>query len=323
MTGKVLVISHIGDEHVSMVAAKTQLQFVIADPSLFIDELQRLSFYIDKDGNFSGMFQEHNLNDFKAFWYRKPKFLNNQNYPVVEGLRNHCQKNYMELFDTLCTAYREKFWVSNPNITDLAEIKMYQLRVANQVGFNICNTLVSNTAKDVVLFCQNKELVVSKTMTQTRIVIDGVKRSAPVSEIKTSDELIKDVLLKELGLKLNPYIFQDYVGGIVHRVTVVNNEVFAMKTIPLKPEFLYDSRVIMLSDEYSENLTSEIPDNIKSMCLEYLKHFNLRYGAFDLIETEAGDFVFLECNPNGQWGFVEVLTGQDLSGAFARMFESA
>jgi D-alanine-D-alanine ligase-like ATP-grasp enzyme len=32
----------------------------------------------------------------------------------------------------------------------------------------------------------------------------------------------------------------------------------------------------------------------------------LRYGAFDLVYTPDGEYVFLEVNPNGQWYFMQL-----------------
>ena len=43
----------------------------------------------------------------------------------------------------------------------------------------------------------------------------------------------------------------------------------------------------------------------------------LVYAAIDLRLTPAGDHVFLEVNPAGQWLFVEQATGQGISDALA------
>ena len=43
----------------------------------------------------------------------------------------------------------------------------------------------------------------------------------------------------------------------------------------------------------------------------------LLYGAFDLIVTPEGEHVFLELNPNGQYLWIELITGASLSEAMA------
>ena len=48
-----------------------------------------------------------------------------------------------------------------------------------------------------------------------------------------------------------------------------------------------------------------------------MKEMNQHYGAFDFIVTPSGEYVFLECNSNGQWYWIELETGMNISGAIA------
>jgi hypothetical protein len=43
----------------------------------------------------------------------------------------------------------------------------------------------------------------------------------------------------------------------------------------------------------------------------------LAYGAFDFAEDADGTWWFLECNQSGQFGFVEVETGQPIARSIA------
>lgn len=47
-------------------------------------------------------------------------------------------------------------------------------------------------------------------------------------------------------------------------------------------------------------LPASCASRTEAALLAYMRHFALNFGAFDFIETPQGDFVFLECNPNGQ-----------------------
>jgi glutathione synthase/RimK-type ligase-like ATP-grasp enzyme len=44
----------------------------------------------------------------------------------------------------------------------------------------------------------------------------------------------------------------------------------------------------------------------------------LNFGCFDFIVTPEGEYVFLECNPNGQWLWIEMETGYDISKIMAK-----
>jgi glutathione synthase/RimK-type ligase-like ATP-grasp enzyme len=43
----------------------------------------------------------------------------------------------------------------------------------------------------------------------------------------------------------------------------------------------------------------------------------LNYGAFDFVVTPDGDWVMLECNPAGQWLWLERETGIPIAAALA------
>lgn len=43
----------------------------------------------------------------------------------------------------------------------------------------------------------------------------------------------------------------------------------------------------------------------------------LKFGAFDFIETAPGEVIFLECNSNGQYGWLEETLGLPISHAIA------
>jgi glutathione synthase/RimK-type ligase-like ATP-grasp enzyme len=49
----------------------------------------------------------------------------------------------------------------------------------------------------------------------------------------------------------------------------------------------------------------------------------LNFGCIDLIVRPTGDYVFLECNPNGQWLWIELATGQKISASIAEWLINA
>jgi glutathione synthase/RimK-type ligase-like ATP-grasp enzyme len=48
-----------------------------------------------------------------------------------------------------------------------------------------------------------------------------------------------------------------------------------------------------------------ITDALAERCLRYVKSYGLNLSAIDIIYTPSGEYVFLETNPNGLWGFVQ------------------
>jgi glutathione synthase/RimK-type ligase-like ATP-grasp enzyme len=62
-------------------------------------------------------------------------------------------------------------------------------------------------------------------------------------------------------------------------------------------------------------VATNLPTEIDSRCIDIVSSFGLTFGALDLIETPAGEFVFLELNPNGQWAWIEMGNSQPISDA--------
>ena len=51
-----------------------------------------------------------------------------------------------------------------------------------------------------------------------------------------------------------------------------------------------------------------LPDEISEKSVALVRTFGLHYGAIDFILTPDNRYVFLELNPEGLWGWLEVLT---------------
>ncbi|MCU5743742.1 hypothetical protein OCC47_20710 [Bacillus cereus] len=57
-----------------------------------------------------------------------------------------------------------------------------------------------------------------------------------------------------------------------------------------------------MSDMYE---SYDVSEALKKMLLNFNKKAGIQFGAFDLIKTNSGKYVFLECNPSGQWLWIE------------------
>jgi glutathione synthase/RimK-type ligase-like ATP-grasp enzyme len=62
---------------------------------------------------------------------------------------------------------------------------------------------------------------------------------------------------------------------------------------------------------------AEVAPSVAAAVLGYVQEAQLAYGAFDFAEDGDGLWWFLECNQSGQFGFVEVDTGQPIARTIA------
>jgi glutathione synthase/RimK-type ligase-like ATP-grasp enzyme len=115
--------------------------------------------------------------------------------------------------------------------------------------------------------------------------------------------------------KYSPSLFQRLLEKTVDiRVTVIGKKVFA---VAIDSQSTVETRIDWRRGD-STNLRHtvlELPPDIESKCLQLVSTLGLNFGAIDLVLAPNGDYYFLEINPNGQWAWIEQLTGLPLTEA--------
>lgn len=88
-------------------------------------------------------------------------------------------------------------------------------------------------------------------------------------------------------------------------MTVVGERVFAAKILSQDdPRTMVDSRDMSAPIGYAACI---LPSAVAQRCIDFVRSYDLTYGAIDLIFTPAGEYVFLENNPAGQFLYVQEL----------------
>lgn len=205
------------------------------------------------------------------------------------------------------------FWVNQPDRSRYASHKPLQLQEAQRVGFEIPRTLISNdtdVARDFLLSCSAGAIY--KTLYSP--FFPGSEGLACFTSI-VSEEHIRDID----SIRHTGGIFQEYVPKQFElRITVIGKSVF---TVEIHSQEIAEMRVDWRTDDVRKltHRMHALPPDIEVKCLEFLRRFGLVYAAIDMIVTPDGRYVFLECNPAGQYGWVEDLTGAPMSPAMAEM----
>ncbi|MCA1693463.1 MAG: hypothetical protein LC749_01330 [Actinobacteria bacterium] len=100
------------------------------------------------------------------------------------------------------------------------------------------------------------------------------------------------------------------------RVTVVGDQVFACR---IESQVTESTRIDWrrYDLENTPHVAHRLDPDIERRCVVLTRHFGLEFSAIDLIVTADGETVLLELNPNGQWAWIEELTGLPISAAIA------
>ncbi len=113
---------------------------------------------------------------------------------------------------------------------------------------------------------------------------------------------------------LQEYIDKDYEV----RVTCVKDHIFACKINSQSMDETH-GRIDWRQgiDEGMEHSMFNLPEFVRDFCISFLHELNINFGCFDFIVTTKDEYVFLECNSNGQWLWIEQETGLPISKCIA------
>ncbi|WP_306325307.1 ATP-grasp ribosomal peptide maturase [Streptomyces venezuelae] len=198
-------------------------------------------------------------------------------------------------------------YVNHPHRIGDAEFKPAGLATAVRCGFRVPPTLVTSDPVAARAFARACGPVLYKPLSTPLYRIDGVSCTVEVGEV-TADQIDERVA----G---TAHLFQQRVDKTADvRVTVIGREVFCVRI---------DSGVLDWRTDYDRlsYTVAEPPPGIVESLHRYLDHFGLVFGAFDFAVDKAGAWWFLECNPSGQWAWMEPETGLPMVSAMADLLE--
>lgn len=206
-------------------------------------------------------------------------------------------------------ALPECLYVSHPQAIARAEYKPAQLAAAIDVGLTVPDTLITNDPREAAQFC-TEQSAIYKPLHAGSYEVGGEPAgiwAAPVG----ADEI-------DGAVGRSAHLFQARVPKEADvRAVVVGEQVFSARITA--PPGVVDWR-----SEY-RNLTYEpvtCPKETSGALVRFLAVFGLAFGAFDFAVTADGTWWFLECNPNGQWAWLEDAAELPITEAVADLLEN-
>ena len=152
-----------------------------------------------------------------------------------------------------------------------------------------------------------------KPIESTHIRVDEKVTLAHYTKIFHRRPLNELESVKACPVTIQKYIEKDYEI----RATVVGEKIFAasIDTKNASDDAKIDFRHYDWANTPYYPVT--LPDEVCKQILVVMRRMGLNYGAFDLIKTYDSQYYFLEVNSQGQWLWVEDMTGLKISDAIA------
>jgi len=250
-----------------------------------------------------------------VIWYRKP------NKPLPHPALNdysaqECSvQEYQELLRSLFGFFPRAKWINDYWQMQKYSIKANQVWIAEEVGLSVPETLITNDLSTVKELSKRHAEIIIKPLSYNGFA-SGDAQYGCFTNVLSIDELQS---FQSEDLTYAPAIFQQRINKVQElRVTIIGEEVFACE-IQTKPETVEHIDWRIESVEELPHKIIELPQEISVRLKKMLSIMNLNFGAFDLIKDETGTYYFIEVNPNGQYFWIELITGAPLTEAMVSL----
>lgn len=251
--------------------------------------------------------------DVRSCWYRKPGHLSFAERGLHRIDQEMSEMEWDATIHAICDSL-DAMWVSHPDAIERASRKYLQLEVARKVGFSVPEFVIGNNPEQLTQFLAEFPEVALKRLAERHF--DSTYETANLGfyvRPLTGEE--KNSLFA--SPPISPLFLQRFVQKSYDvRLTVIGEQCFGCGFFSPDNSLIEDWRKDILEHEYRE---VEVPPAIQAQVQKYLAHFGLRFGAFDFAVDEAGNWWFLECNPNGQWLWIEYKLGTPLVKTMAEL----
>ncbi|MGV9358356.1 ATP-grasp ribosomal peptide maturase [Streptomyces misionensis] len=203
-----------------------------------------------------------------------------------------------------CTGAR---WMNHPDAARRARYKPWQLHLAQRSGLPVPETLITTLPGAAREFAgRHPDLVVKP--------VSGAHPQEPPRAVPTS-RVAPDTDFTAVAY--GPTLLQRRVPKRADiRLTAVGGTLLAARK-PVAPDAHPDDVDVRFAPSVAPWAPAKVPPPVAEGVLRYLRGAELAYGAFDFAEDADGVWWFLECNQSGQFGFVEMDTGQPIAATIA------
>ncbi len=193
--------------------------------------------------------------------------------------------------------------------------KLYQLEIAKWAGLSIPETLVSSNYSDVCEFAKRfgDSMLVKSIYTMPFLNEDTDEMFGIYSSIITKGELTP------FSVKACPNIYQAYIEKKLElRISYANGQIL---TCAIDSQSSEKTKIDWRNYDFDnvKHIAYNLPDDIQRKIVKFMTRIGLKYGQIDMIITPDNEYVFLEVNPSGQWGWIQGLTGLRITHTIANM----
>jgi len=249
--------------------------------------------------------QAFDLKDIHVVWLRrwmakdlfKAEIKNGNDLQALNESINEIKKLSEYLFDCLS----DKQWLLTPEATKLN--KLHILRHASSCGLNTPHSVVLNNREDLLEFHKSSpDGIISKPIEHSDYFVnENSTFSVYTKEITEED-------VNALPLTFFPTFFQEkvkkqyelrifYLDGVLSSSAFINSD---------------SHHIDIKLDSNGKWVPYQLSGSVESSIKKFMQAIDMNTGSIDMMKNEAGDYVFIEVNPAGQYLETSLLCGHQI-----------
>jgi|AntAceMinimDraft_17_1070374.scaffolds.fasta_scaffold00282_14 hypothetical protein len=230
----------------------------------------------------------------QLFWFYKwshnPSYIPiSDNEELSNNIYNNLRAERDILFDIFWDFIPKNNIINHPKFVDVN--KYTQLTIAENIGLEIPNTILTRNKIDLINFCKKNKRIITKNFNSGFFI-----HSNDGTSYCNYSNILKNEDINKLSDIFFPSLFQEkidrqfelkiiYIGGDVYPVALLSDD---------KDE---DIRI----SKKNKTFPCKIPLELKSKLILLMNKLNLDFGTIDMIYNNNSEYVFLEVNPSGQF----------------------
>jgi ATP-GRASP peptide maturase of grasp-with-spasm system len=273
--------------------------------NLDIEKITNINFSFDSGINLILKFNSNRVINFKevdSVWYRRGEFVFEKNFEVNNVFNNSVSRIVKKEIE-ICIKFIYKCISNSPKpkigniLREIENNKLDQLAIASQLGLKIPKTIISTSKVNQHLL--NSRKLITKPIYNTFDLSYNSKHS--YISVQPFDSHNNE----KLGENTFPYLVQERLNKKYEiRSFVLFDEIYSMAIFSQNNE--KTSLDFRNYDKSSQNrmVRYRLPNTVEDKIRLLMKKLEIESGSIDLVYTQSGEYVFLEVNHIGQFGWL-------------------
>lgn len=279
--------------------------------------LTNMGLFLSDNGEIHLSIDEKNIPCPSIVWDRNKIFIKFYDGNSESREAFYCSTQWLGLSRDLLYLFQDK--LANGNLSaHLNNFKVNQMRTAQQYGFKIPHTLISNTRSEALNFIEKYQTVITKPIGASNIpALHNERKLQPIAAKRVNRADL--IAVTDQEFRTAPELFQQEIKKEFEiRCAVIENIVFPFKV--RSQESVLTEVDWRHGNHHDIFEPMKIDATLKDNMVKLVAALGLRYGQLDLIVDPVGDIWFLECNPEGQWEWLDRILQGKISQAYADLF---